>query len=201
MPLDLNQIGVAEFLKNGGYNIFSVIKVTSSCTGDDITKIFRDLADTESSWRCTGTNQQWILFTFSDSFFYIKKYLITSSFNFPNSADHLKNWKILGSIDGKSWETLKVHTNSGDINQYHTTKTYNTDKEGLFKYIKLQQSGVNWGNTYGFSLNHMDFYGILYDDPKSFPINYCVCTNTNIHTHCNNFKIPIHISYLFILLK
>ena len=192
MPFDLTEIGLVEFFKKSQIDIFSVVSITSSYNGDNLTKIFADIIPGQYSWSCNDdyTRPHWIQFSFNNTYIDVSWYLFKSSSNEKNTAFHLKNWRIAGSNNNITWKTIKEHKNSDDVNAKYKTFKFETQR-GIFKYLKLEQTGVNWGETYGFAVNHMDFYGILYDDPRTFPINYC----TNL---CKNRESFIYYTFLFI---
>ncbi len=53
----------------------------------------------------------------------------------------LRNWKLLGSIDGNRWETLREHIKDESITQYGEKASWPIESNVAYKYFRIERTG------------------------------------------------------------
>ena len=138
-----------------------------------------------------GSEPQSITFGYKYGYaLYITSYTLRSSGAVSNSNGHLRSWNLLGSLDGVSWDVIDSQTNFELLNGALLYVNIPC-KENLYKHFRINQTGVGFGSRYGFSLNKIDFFGILVSNyrPKIYS---CFCNSTT--------KDNLIITYILLLL-
>ena len=79
----------------------------------------------------------------------------------------MRNWKIEGSNDNKTWVLLRKHVNDKTMLQKSmSVGTWTIDKnvsQESFRYIRIFQHGRNSGNHEQVCCAGIEMYGVLYD--------------------------------------
>ena len=107
---------------------------------------------------------QWASFELKKAILSITSYTIRSPVHDYNDWPHLRNWNLLGSIDGHKWDILDIQENSTELNGYITHNfncSYNYGK--LHRFFKIQQTGIGFTGRYGFGINRFELFGTLYE--------------------------------------
>ena len=130
---------------------------------------------------------QWLTIEFKHSLLSLSSYTFRSVYHEKDFYAHLRNWDIYGSIDGCEWELIDRRIDCSDINEFYVTADFecNIKKDGVYRFFKIQQTGVGFSNGYGFGIRRIDLYGILHETdyvPKC-KINTLKCNNIIISAH------------------
>ena len=186
-----------------------LLSITGSSTTDEVDDITPNNLiywDKGIKWMSGRDPNQYFIIDFKVAYYYIKSYA------FLAANDHaLVNWEVQGSLNGQNWTTIgeghenickdhmiereadKVLICEGNIEKY-----YDVNNEGIFRYIKVKQTGRNseseqqhaednYGNT--FYLNSFEVYGVLYAPFRQ-------CTN-----ECEVQQIIIYVFIFIISIK
>jgi hypothetical protein len=78
-----------------------------------------------------------------------------------------RHWKVEGSIDGRSWVTLRVHENDETMCRYRPTSYWDLDRapkgDGFFQQFRVTQLGKNAHGTNNLCVSSFEVYGrVLY---------------------------------------
>jgi hypothetical protein len=116
----------------------------------------------KESWYSKNVPNSWIQFDFMNHAFQLTHYTLKTFIGGPDSG-HLKNWVIEGSNNLKEWTEIDRHEGNYDLNDRNRCVTYRCEgKQGIFRYIRLRQSGKNHrGNDFLF-LGNVEFFGMIY---------------------------------------
>lgn len=154
--------GIFSFLQTYS-NIKNEINITaSSSLGGDLYNLLQ-YENKENCFYTTDAPNSWICFEFKNYKIIPSNYIIRSY----NSNDHwhLKSWVIEGSNDNQSWIKLDEQQNNNFLKgagRVHLFSISNNDfNQRKFKYIRIQQTGLNWFSspTDNLILNSIEFYG------------------------------------------
>lgn len=109
------------------------------------------------------SKDNWIEIDFKNHSVTPTEYTIKSA-HWPKGGDHLKSWRLEGSTDGETWETIDEVKNSEILNNKNAIHTFKIKKNisNKFKQIKLVLKGENWKNKYFLSIDSFELYGTLY---------------------------------------
>ena len=110
--------------------------------------------DQNNSWWCIDLTEKYVL--------YLTHYTLRHGRD--NGLSIIRNWRLQGSLDGRSWKTLKKHDNDRGLKDpypYYTC-TWSVDGElGAFRYFRIFQTGKNSSGRFGIFLSGIELYGVL----------------------------------------
>lgn len=110
--------------------------------------------DQNNSWWCIDLTEKYVL--------YLTHYTLRHGRD--NGLSIIRNWRLEGSLDGRSWKTLKKHDNDRGLKDpypYYTC-TWSVDGElGAFRYFRIFQTGKNSSGRFGIFLSGIELYGVL----------------------------------------
>ncbi|OHT06130.1 F5/8 type C domain containing protein [Tritrichomonas foetus] len=122
--------------------------------------------DWKCYWSSTSCPGQWISFEFTKNYIYLTDYTMKTPNNNPG-WNHLKNWIIEGSNDGKEWEMLDNRENNDDLNGNSKIATFHCQNPQRVRFVRLRQTGKNHRDSDDIQLTNIEFFGRLSD--------YCQC--------------------------
>ena len=95
----------------------------------------------------------------------LTSYSILTVHHSANDFPHLRSWNLYGSIDGCDWELVDTREDSNDLNGHGATANFecNIKSNGVYRFIKLQQTDIGFTGIYGFGMRRMDLFGILFE--------------------------------------
>ena len=104
----------------------------------------------------------WICFDFKNMKIELSHYSIKSHNSSPG-YNHIKNWVIEISDDGKEWTKIDEHSNYTELNGRSIIKTFKISQKHFSRFIRLRNNGEFYGCNNGFCLclNSIEFYGQL----------------------------------------
>ncbi|OHT13811.1 hypothetical protein TRFO_15925 [Tritrichomonas foetus] len=109
-------------------------------------------------WYSKNEPNSWIRFDFLDHAVSLTHYSLKTFIGGPHSG-HLKSWSLEGSNDGKIWKVMDQRDNTEDLNNRNNYYTYKCDDHGIYRYVRLKQTGKNHrGNDFLF-LSNIEFFG------------------------------------------
>ena len=118
--------------------------------------------DVDNFFESLNEANQWIQFDFKERKVLLDSYTL-KTINFDQTYEHLKNWILEISNDGKNYEEIDHHENCDCIYGPLKEATFNVSCSTPQRFVRLSQIGPNWrGNDY-LALNQMEFSGILYE--------------------------------------
>ena len=148
--------------------------------------------DNGIKWMSNKSQNQYFIFEFKNAYYYINSYA------FLTAIDHsLVQWAVHGSINGQDWTKIgegnenicEDHMGVRDNDQVRicleeVPRYFNVTNIGIFRYIKVTQTGRNTesdeqhnedGFGYTFYLKGFEVYGKLY-----IPYMKCSCESDPI---------------------
>jgi hypothetical protein len=113
-------------------------------------------------WVSKNIPNSWVQFDFMDRVFQLTHYTLKTFIGGPDSG-HLKHWVVEGSNNLKDWTEIDRRDNCTGLNDRNRYRTYKCEgSKGLYRYIRLKQTGKNHrGNDFMF-LGNVEFFGALY---------------------------------------
>ena len=79
----------------------------------------------------------------------------------------LRNWKFEGSINGRDWYTLSVHTDDTSLDKKGATHTWQLHgQQGQFTQFRVWQTGYNSNGHHYLALSGFEVYGELTDNSQ-----------------------------------
>lgn len=158
---DKNFDGIINYIKNQtNNNVFEKLSITPSTHFSSSNPATNLLNNNPNQY--FGTQNQpnsWICFDFKEYRVKLTHYKIQTNYG----QCSMRNWKLEGSTDNITWESLDEQINCkythGD-NKIHTFQI-NENQNKEFRYIRLFSTGPDWSNSYLLILSAIDFYGTL----------------------------------------
>ena len=144
--------------------VTNYVKVTSSSTFQSYPDSIV-LGDGLSSFATKYDKPQWVIIELKKSLLSLTSYTINSIYNPHNDWPHLRNWDLYGSIDGCEWELVDRRENCNDLNGEGIYANFecNIKVNGVYRFLKIQQTGTGFNGVYGFGIYKMDLFGILFE--------------------------------------
>lgn len=156
--------GIIKYLvdeSNG--NISEKVNITASPNYNGEEPYVVTQFDKENEYQSTDVQGSWICFDFKDCLIIPTNYQIKSYFRGP-SSQHPKTWVIEGKSDENSqWENLGGESDCPYLNGTNVSHIFpitNLD-EKKYRYIRMRQTGPNWGDRHYLTINSFEFYGVL----------------------------------------
>lgn len=110
--------------------------------------------DEDRSWWCVDLTDKYALF--------LTHYTLRHGRD--NGMSIIRNWRLEGSLDGRTWKTLKKHENDRGLKDpfpYYTA-TWSVDGElGACRYFRIFQTGKNSSGRFSIFLSGIELYGVL----------------------------------------
>lgn len=110
--------------------------------------------DEDKSWWCVDLSEKYALF--------LTHYTLRHGRD--NGMSIVRNWRLEGSLDGRSWKVLKKHENDRGLKEpfpYYTA-TWSVDGDlGAFRYFRIFQTGKNSSGRFSIFLSGIELYGVL----------------------------------------
>ncbi|XP_015750977.1 PREDICTED: uncharacterized protein LOC107330958 [Acropora digitifera] len=110
--------------------------------------------DEEQSWWCVDLTENYAL--------YLTHY--TLRHGPKTNISYLLNWRLEGSLDGQSWQTLRRHDNDRGLTGNHPYRRCTWAIDGnvnAFRYFRILQTGKNSSGRFGIFLSGIELYGVL----------------------------------------
>ena len=144
-----------------------VIKVSASSIQQSTPERIIDYQSDDYSFmtRNSETDPQWVEIEFREAIISVSSYTIRTSIHQPNHWSHLRSWTLFGSIDRHHWEELDSHLLYNDLNKRNATKNFECqkNKNHLYRFFRIQQTGKGFNDTYGFGIRQIEFFGHLFE--------------------------------------
>lgn len=151
---------------NPGSNSASPIRINTSRSSDDrgfATDLLENrrgtlsgTRDEEKSWWCVDLTEKYALF--------LTHYSLRHGRD--NGMSIIRNWRLEGSLDGRTWKTLKKHENDRGLKDpypYYTATWPVDGEQGAFRYFRIFQTGKNSSGRFSIFLSGLELYGVLID--------------------------------------
>jgi len=110
--------------------------------------------DEDRSWWCVDLSERYALF--------LTHYTLRHGRD--NGMSIIRNWRLEGSLDGRTWKVLKKHENDRGLKEpfpYYTA-TWSVDGDlGAFRYFRIFQTGKNSSGRFSIFLSGIELYGVL----------------------------------------
>lgn len=163
IPFNSNHLfeGVFHYVQKSNCQLNKNIKVSSSTVLGQNHGPENSLNNSNSDYFATqNLPNQYFLINLLDKELIFRGYsLETCEWNEGN--EHLKNWIVEVSEDGKNWIEVDRHENENILNQKNATCHFNVENALKCKFIKIRQIGKNWaGNNY-LSFKSIEIFGAL----------------------------------------
>lgn len=156
--------GIISHIQKLNQNCDNCIDVTSSsiyCDDEEFNPRKAILFDeTKKSFGSLNQKGSWICIDFKEYKVSPSHYTIRSSHAFCNLP---KSWVIEGSNDCDQWEVLDEEINNSSIKQNNVVHTFEMNKPSskAFRYIRMKNTGPDWGGSNYLFINAIEFYGKL----------------------------------------
>lgn len=124
-------------------DLLEIRKGSLSCTKDE-----------ERSWWCVDLGRDYALF--------LTHYTLRHGRD--NGLSVIRHWRLEGSLDGRSWRTLKNHENDRGLKGSYPfyTGTWSIDGQiAAMRYFRIFQTGKNSSGRHGLYLSGLELYGVL----------------------------------------
>ena len=179
--------GIMNYFQSENTTNYNV-KVKTSSVQSDRKPINIVLQNNEASF-ITETSKnikQNIIIELKHSILSTTSYTIRTASHHPDEYPHLRSWQFFGSIDKQKWELLDEHNDSQILNGQLLSINLNCslNYKHLYRFYKIQQTGVGFTGVYGFGINYFDLFGTLY--PSKYVPFYKFCTNRHMSKHTSN---------------
>lgn len=146
------------FRENSNFDDEVQISFSSKGSGDP--KLLTDIECTKDYFCTDNKPNSWICFEFKKHEIIPSNYSIRSNCVCNSVQNHLKNWVIEGSIDGKEWLKIDEQKDNSDLKSKNVVHTFPIKKQDQsFKFIRIFQTGPNWINQNYLELRSIEFYG------------------------------------------
>lgn len=165
--------GIMRYLTNetgGNIHDNGTIEITSNSINNNNPRYHsKNLVDYENNnyYHSSNDGGTTICFDFKDKLVQLTSYSI-KSYSTGSNSDHLRNWVLEVSKDGKNWIEGDRHENDKKLNGANITATFNIKEQdnNFYRFIRLRQTGFSWynypyNNNYYFVVYSIEFYGKL----------------------------------------
>jgi arginine decarboxylase-like protein len=108
----------------------------------------------------TNRPNSWIQFEFTPRLVALSNYTLKSD---SAKGYHLLQWKIEGSVDGKTW-VMRNKRRTQDLNGMSIVKSYACKAEVLptfFRFVRIVQTRGNSSNENDLFMCNIDFFGMM----------------------------------------
>jgi hypothetical protein len=144
----------------GNVHVKQAVNISCSGTGYGSCSCVVDYHET-GYWYSLDSPNSWIQFDFQHAKISPTHYALKSS---GNSVQFLRQWELMGSNDEKNWDVFD-RRNTQKLDGTYITKTFacslGTSGVGLYRYIRLTQTGKNAYGANHLSLSQVEFFGWL----------------------------------------
>jgi hypothetical protein len=169
-PMD----GLISYLtkKHGGHILDKgIVSITASGLHNAQSWPLRNLATVgnQTPFSTSNTPNSWICYDFKRLRVGVTDYSIRSRCD--ANANHLRCWRLDGSIDGLSWNEIDHQENNTSLNSQGAIVTLSIPEghRGQYRMIRIQQTGKNSsGNDY-LILSAIEFFGVFHE-PKQYTL-------------------------------
>lgn len=184
------------------YNTFSnfdknaTAKASSLMTGRKVINAIKENNDYSFITNESEQNMpQWASFELKRAFLSITSYSIRSPNHGGNYWVHLKNWNLIGSIDGRKWDILDIQENANELNGEFLTHNFNCTYNygNLYRFFKIEQTGFGFMERYGFGMKNFELFGTLYETGYVPKYRVSACRRNK---HLINNLLFIHLIHL-----
>lgn len=168
-PNDNSQFcGIINHLCKQTNNTENVINITatSPCYEGEMyePKTVINYDNKENFYISTNEENSFLCIDLKDHRIILTDYTIRSH-SFGSKYANPRNWKIMGSIDQKTWEVLDNITDNSSLDGSYSVNTFHIDSKNIenkkFRFIQIQATGNNWQGDLRLCFNAIEFYGTL----------------------------------------
>ena len=152
------------FQRENTTNYNAIAKASSILKGRDPMSLLQDTDHSSFITETSSTQKQYVTIELKHSIISITSYSIRSPAHLANDYPHLKSWRFLGSIDKHTWDLLDEHNDTDVLNSPMSIHNFNCSLsyKGLYRFFRVQQTGVGFTGSYGFGINCFELFGTLY---------------------------------------
>jgi hypothetical protein len=137
-----------------------VVEITCSSTGRNNCWQVANF-DWNDYWHSSNSANSWIQFDFKNRDVSLTHYTLKSD---GHNGHHLLQWRLAGSRDGTTWESIDVRKTQ-ELNGNYITKTFScsvpSDGSRFYRYIRLTQTGKNSSGHDRLMLGNIEFFGTM----------------------------------------
>lgn len=152
------------FQKNHDQLDKNIIKVSSSTILGQNHKPENSINYSNSDYFATqNLPNQYFLIDLLDKELIFRGYSLESC-EWNEGNEHLKNWVVEISENGKNWIEVDRHENDDALNKKNATRHFNVQTAMKCKFIRIRQIDENWaGNNYLSFKSIEIFGGLIYE--------------------------------------
>jgi hypothetical protein len=158
--------GIVAYLTRqcgGNVHTHGVVSITaSSSIGTYSPQNAADL-ETTSLFETQSSPDSWICYDFKTMRMAPSHYSIRSYVWRPGNQ-HLRNWVLEGSCDGRSWVELDRRSNNTDLNDRSAVRTFPVSHPQDFNMIRLRSTGPDHSGHHYVALSAFEIFGSLHCD-------------------------------------
>jgi hypothetical protein len=154
--------GIISFLTRehgGNVHDHDIVCVTSSSVHGNY--LLKNIVDFDNLL-CAHTNSEpnaWICYDFKDRRVNVTHYSLRARND--SGSNHLMNWMIEGSVDGREWVELDRRNDCRDLLGTNRSATFSTSKTGYFRQIRLRQTGKESSGYDYLTVGAFELFGSL----------------------------------------
>ena len=139
-----------------GGNVFKI--TASSIYSGPVEYIVEE--DDDKLFGTENKPDSWIKFDFKERKVLLDRYTL-KTFNCSECWNHLKNWVLEVSDDDNNFTEIDRHENCDLLNGKLKTATFEVSHSTPARFVRLRQTGLNWGGYNNLVLNQIEFSGFI----------------------------------------
>ena len=119
--------------------------------------------DKTGFWSSLNIPNSYLQLTFNEFAIAITGYTL-QTYSYNKDMDHLKQWVLLGSLDGQKWVELDRQEPNEDLNGGMVFKYYKCKRTRPCKHVRIQIEGENHNRRNILVLSSIEVFGLILPD-------------------------------------
>jgi len=169
---------IAYMTRECGGNVHdcnAVVVTSSTIYCNYVAKNVVDLEDRDSQF-CSAFHRKeedipharnnWICYDFGERRIVPTHYAIRT-YGYGVNGEHLKNWVVETSLDGKLWTEIDRKENNSAMNAFKVTRIFDVSRREECRFIRLVNVGRNWYEGVGddvLDISAWEIFGVLLEN-------------------------------------
>ena len=135
------------------------VSVTSSSLFNPSKYPLINVVQEDGDWASGSNGDGWLKFDFKENRVLINSYSLRSNSKYWSAQP--KSWKVEGSNDDQTWETLDEQTDNELLHGPLREEVFKCKETQEYKYIRISGTGKNWYGSMCLPINRVEFFGRL----------------------------------------
>ena len=142
----------------GNVHTKNVVKITASSIWNGRVE---NIVEEDNRWFGTSNKpDSWIKFDFKERKVLLDRYTL-KTYDLSEGGHHLKSWVLEVSNDDNNFTEIDRHENCRLLNGKLKTATFEVSHSTPARFVRLRQTGRNWGDGNQLFLNQIEFSGFI----------------------------------------